>query len=255
MIQSHADASRAFSARPDPSSQLNQIEVRLNLLNEKLSAYSTLHSQQHTRAISMKKMTSNHWRYSESVARTIEASRTTSESPVTWNRAFSPNDATSSHFEDIVSELEQQIEQVEVMAESIQRQIEPLLMQSGREAALSSPIDAVRQILSNEIDLKSTLLSRYSQLKADIEVMRRNFQTFCSKFRGDVRDPFISKVAAANTLNPPTLSVAEQLPVQPKPAQNTSLSPGFGTNLPSATTTLAPVKPTGSGFSGFTFGK
>lgn len=260
VIQSHATAARTFSGRPDPSGQLAQIDLKLNLLEEKLSAYSTLHAQQHSRALAMKRHTSSHWRYAESVARTIEASRTATENSTVWSRAFAPNDATSSHFEEIVSELEQQIDQVETMAEGIQRQIEPLMGQSARDVAYPA-IDSVRQILANEIELKSSLLNRYSQLKADVDVLRGNFRAFCSKFRGDVRDPFMTKHVAVDTTpstipnasNVQSISVAEQLPAQPKP--QASGSSAFGIGLPSATTTLAPLRPGGSAFSGFNFGK
>lgn len=276
-IQAHADAARPFSARVDPTSQLDQIENKLNLLEEKIAVYSSHHAQQSSRIASTKKMTSAHWRYAESVARTIDASRHNNpQEPgkVHWSRAFAPNDPTASHFDDILNEMDQQLQQAEQVYDSIRRQIEPLT--TGIEGA-HSPAESVKIIIKHEQSITAALNRRYAQLKEEIDAMRKVYRAFCVKYRNDSRDPFASRVE--KPAEPKIASPASQLPTQPTPAASrpvaglatTGFAPVFtqptvsstpqqptslSSLLPSATTSLAPVRPASSSlFSGFSLGK
>lgn len=271
IIQGHADASRPFSSRVDPTDNLSKIDDKLTLLEEKISAYSTVHSQQNQRILNLKRSTSAHWRYSESSARTIEASRhVSSDSKITWTRAFAPNDPTSSHFEDILHEMKSQLDQAESMFEAIRRQIDPILNNANTSASEShshSPIESVKLILRNEQEISSVLIRRFNQVHDEMEVMRRNFRTFCQKYRRDSRDPFVSKVT--ETRPERFIPYQAQLPVPPP--TSTSISSGFpaasttpttssslfsSSMLPSATTGLAPKATTASSpFGGFNFGR
>ena len=266
-IQAHSDASRPFSARVDPTIQLEQIENKLNLLEEKIAAYSSHHAQQSSRISSVKKATSAHWRYSESVARTIEASRHTSpqeSGKVIWSRAFAPNDSTANHFDDILHEMEQQLFQAEQINDSIRRQIEPLT--TGSENA-HSPVESVKIIIKHDQSITSALNRRYVQLKEEIDAMRKVYRSFCLKYRNDSRDPFASRVERVPESKP--VSPATQLPPQPNQSTNrlvagmtTGLAPAqvggqtLSNMFPSSTTSLAPVRSTNSSiFGGFSFGK
>ncbi len=265
-IQTHADASRPFSGRVDPTAQLEQIENKLNLLEEKIAAYSSHHAQQSSRIASIKKATSGHWRYSESVARTIEASRHNSpQEPgkIVWSRAFAPNDSTANHFDDILREMDHQLYEAEQIYDAVRRQIEPLT--SGHENA-HSPAESVKVIIKHDQNITSALSRRYLQLKEEMDAMRKVYRAFCLKYRNDSRDPFASRVERVPEAKP--VSPASQLPAQPIPSANLlisgmttgqnnfSNSQALSSFLPSATTNLAPVRPTSSSlFNGFSFGK
>lgn len=265
-IQAHADASRPFSTRADPSAQLEKIESKLYLLEEKMAAYASHHAHQSSRISALKKATSGHWRYSESVARTIEASRLADpreNGKMLWSRAFAPNDPTASHFYEVLLEMEQQLAQAEQVYETIKKQIEPLT--NGSEG-VHSPSESLKIILKNEQDMLSVLSRRYSQLKEELEAMRKSYRAFCVKYRNDSRDPFVSRVEKPAESKP--VSAAGQLPAQPVPSASAAVagmasgfnppistsSSGLTSLLPSATTGLAPVRPASSLFGGFSFG-
>jgi phage shock protein A len=273
-IQAHADAARPFSNRVDPSGKLQQIEEKLTLLEEKIAAYTCLHSQQHARATAVKKATSMHWRYAESVARTIEASRgketpgglASGGSQMHWQRAFAPTDPTSEHFEEVIGEMETQLTLTEGIAEALRKQIEPLLSNDAERDAT----EAIRLVLSHEGETLAALTRRYSHLQDEVEGMRKRFRTFCAKYRNDSRDPFASKfdydtrnhvalaAPAASSLAPllpsqPVASVSQQMPSSSTVLFGSAPS-STSQLLPSATTALAPMKPAGS-FGGFSFGQ
>ena len=256
-IQSHADASRPFSNRVDPTQQLCEIEGKLCLLEEKISAYNCLHAQQNSRISSLKKATSGHWKYSENTARTIEASRNDSSNSgsgakvVTWSRAFAPNDPTSSHYEDILLEMEAQMTEAECMAEALKRQIEPFLNAAASSQAISSPAESVKFLLKTEQEISMSLQRRYNQIRDEIDSMRRAYRNFCSKYRRDNRDPFASKVIIErererenSNSNKDFFGVNRPIPVV---VQGTTLS------LPSSTTGL-PAK-SSLGGDAFSFGR
>jgi hypothetical protein len=262
-IQGHADASRPFSNRIDPTAQLNQIEGKLCLLEEKIAAYSCLHAQQNSRISNLKKTTSGHWRYSENTARTIEASRNqpqlnNSNVKITWTRAFAPNDQTSSHYEEILREMDGQLNEAESMAEALKKQIEPFLGNTAN-GPNSSPTESIKHLLNVEQEIGGALQRRYIQIRDEIEGMRRAFRNFCSKFRKDVRDPFAPKVVETAAKE----RERELLPKdffgisRPAPATSSSLTNNSGAygsltaSLPSATTSL----PSKSSLGTFSFGR
>ena len=278
-IQSHADASRPFSNRIDPSDQICKIEDKLSLLEEKIAAYSCLHAQQNSRISNLKKATSLHWKYSENVARTIEASRSKDDSLVvsstggktTWSRAFAPNDPTASHFEDILKEMEIQMNEAEGMCEALKKQIEPFFtsnsnLNSNPNVTLTnpSPTESVKFLLKTEQEISASLQRRYNQIREEIDLMKRNYRNFSAKYRRDSRDPFAPKVIENSTKEREreiqaeyfgvsnTLSNQQRFPATyTQNVQNPSYPLG-GTssiNFPSATTGL----PTKSG--AFSFGK
>lgn len=196
-IQSHADASRPFSNRSDPTEQLNQIEDKLSLLEEKISAYSCLHAQMNSKILNMKKTTSAHWRYSENTARTIEASRSSvaNSGKVSWSRAFAPNDPTASHYEEILKEMDSQMLEAEGMCDALKKQIEPFVNSSSTSnQSISTPTESIKFLLKTEQEIISALQRRYAQIHDEMELMRKNYRAFCTKFRKDSRDPFAPKV-------------------------------------------------------------
>lgn len=253
-IQSHADASRPLSNRVDPSQQLFKIEDKLSLLEEKILAYSCLHAQQNSRISSLKKSGNGHWRYSESTARTIEASRNNVNGKITWTRAFSPNDPTASHYEEIFKEVDAQLNEAEGMAEALRKQIEPFV--TGSTA--NNSVESVKFLLKTEQEIAAALQRRYNQIRDEIDLMRRNYRNFCIKFRKDSRDPFAPKVIETlerekerenlffGSVNRPAPTIQQQGQGIMLPSATTSL-------LPSATTSL-PAKPASS-LGLFSFGR
>lgn len=269
-IQSHADASRPLSNRADPSQQLFQIDDKLSLLEDKISAYSCLHAQQNSRISSLKKSGNGHWRYSENVARTIEASRNQPQNmngKVTWTRAFAPNDPTTSHYEEILKEMNAQLNEAEGMAEALRKQIEPFV----NAASPTNSVESVKFLLKTEQEIFASLQRRYNQVRDEIELMRRNYRNFCVKFRKDSRDPFAPKVIETaekekernhhffGSVNRPAPTIHQQHQQQQQQQQQpigglTSMFPSATTSLlPSATTSL-PAKPNSS-LGLFSFGR
>lgn len=252
-IQGHADASRPLSNRVDPSQQLCKIDDKLCLLEEKIAAYSCLHAQQNSRISSLKKSGNGHWRYSENVARTIEASRNNMNGKVTWTRAFAPNDSTASHYEEILKEMDSQLNEAEGMAEALKKQIEPFVnAAASSNSVTSSPTESIKYLLKTEQEISASLQRRYNQIRDEIELMRRNYRNFCVKFRKDSRDPFAPKVIETverekerenhklffGSVNRPTSTasaggsggLASMLP-----SSTTSLFPSATTSLPTKT--------------------
>lgn len=259
-IQGHADASRPFSNRIDPSQQLLQIEDKLSLLEEKISAYSCLHAQQNSKILNLKKTTSAHWRYSENTARTIEASRTSVNSggKVTWSRAFAPNDPTALHYEEILKEMDDQLLEAEGMCEALKKQIEPFVSSATSNQAISSPTESIKFLLKTEAEIFSAIQRRYTQIHDEMDLMRKNYRNFCIKFRKDSRDPFAPKVVE---------SKAKESERQAKPsnffgvthptAYPTSQQQASSAPFPSPTSSLLPSATTGLPTrlsSGFSFG-
>lgn len=273
-IQSHADASRPFSNRVDPSDQLCQIENKLSLLEDKIAAYSCLHAQQNSRISNLKKVTSGHWKYSENAARTIEASRnvpavnvTGGTKVVTWTRAFAPNDPTASHYEEILTEMDAQLIEAEGMAESLKKQIEPFLSATASSKSVPSPAESVKFLLKSEQEIFLALQRRYNQIRDEIDLMRRTYRNFCSKYRRDSRDPFVPKVVESaekelereKEKNKNFFGVGSGRPTA-APVQGNSVA-AAALSLPSATTNLLPsastplpTKPTSS-LGTFSFGR
>ena len=269
-IQSHADASRPLSNRVDPSQQLFKIEDKLSLLEEKISAYSCLHAQQNSRISSLKKSGNGHWRYSENVARTIEASRNQPQNlngKVTWTRAFAPNDPTTSHYEEILKEMDAQLTEAEGMAEALRKQIEPFV----NVASPTNSVESVKFLLKTEQEISASLQRRYNQIRDEIELMRRNYRNFCIKFRKDSRDPFAPKVIETaerekerenhkmffGSVNRPAPTIQQQQQQHQHQQQFgglTSMFPSATSSLlPSATTSL-PAK-SNSSLGLFSFGR
>lgn len=255
-IQGHADASRPLSNRVDPTQQLCKIEDKLSLLEEKIAAYSCLHAQQNSRISGLKKSGNGHWRYSENVARTIEASRSQPESgKLTWVRAFAPNDPTASHYEDILREMDAQLCEAEGMAEALRKQIEPFVNAAASAHSVASPTESVKFLLKTEQEISGSLQRRYNQIRDEIDLMRRNYRNFCVKFRKDSRDPFAPKVVETAEREKERdnqksfFGVNRFVPAQP---QTTPVG-GLTSMLPSATTSL-PAKPASS-LSLFSFGR
>ena len=255
-IQSHADAYRPFSNRVDPSEQLEVIGSKLSLLEEKISAFSSLNAQQTSRISSLKKATGGHWRYSENAARTIEASRSPVDSStggkVTWTRAFAPNDSTASHFEEILKEMDAQMYEAEEMCEALRKQIEPF-MSSEQNGSVASPTEAVKFLIKTELEISATLHRRYTQIRDEIELMRRNYRNFSAKYRRDSRDPFAPKVVETEEKEREREKKKDFFGVNhgniPQPSNPPS---GLISMLPSATTGL-PAKPSSLGT--FSFGR
>lgn len=257
-IQGHADASRPFSNRIDPTAQLYQIEGKLCLLEEKIAAYSCLHAQQNSKISSLKKVTSGHWRYSENTARTIEASRNQPQNgKVSWSRAFAPNDQTASHYEEILKEMDAQLNESEAMVEALKKQIEPFVNNSN--SAVSSPTESVKHLLKVEQEIGGALQRRYNQIRDEIEGMRRSFRNFCSKYRKDGRDPFAPKVVESaakereRELQPKDFfGLGRPAPAATSPFSTNSGAYGnLSAMLPNATTGL----PAKSSLGTFSFGR
>ncbi len=245
-IQSHADASRPFSNRVDPTQQLCQIENKLSLLEEKISAYSCLHAQQNSRISNLKKTTSGHWKYSENAARTIEASRNapTASKVVTWSRAFAPNDPTASHYEDILVEMDSQLIEAEGMAEALKKQIEPFLNAAASAQNVLSPAESIKFLLKSEQEILTSLQRRYNQIRDEIDLMRRTYRSFCSKYRRDTRDPFASKVVESAEKELEREKVKDFFGVN-RPVPAAAQNPALNHLFPSSTTSLLPSATTG----------
>ena len=269
-IQGHADSYRPFSNRVDPTDQLGIIENKLSLLEEKICAFSSLNAQQTSRISSLKRATSGHWRYSENAARTIEASRnpvesTTTGGKVTWTRAFAPNDPTASHFEEILKEMDSQMGEAEEMAEALRKQIEPFISNgaaaSGQNGA-TSPTEAVKTLLKTEMEISGSLQRRHNQIRDEIELMRRNYRTFCSKYRRDSRDPLAPKVIETEEKEREREKKKKDFfgLSHGNSAQSASSTSGLMSMLPAATTSLLPSSTTGlptksSSLGMFSFGR
>lgn len=269
-IQSHADAYRPFSNRVDPTDQLDMIDNKLCLLEEKISAYSTLNAQQTSKISNLKKATSGHWRYSENSARTIEASKHTTDvtsstgAKVTWTRAFAPNDPTASHFEEILKEMGAQMNEAEEMVEALKKQIEPFISNrtsvSGGQNGLPSPTESVKHLIKTELEISSNLQHRYSQIRDEVELMRRNYRNFCSKYRRDSRDPFAPKIIEKEEREREREKKKDFFGLSHGSSSVTPTSAGLISMLPASTTSLLPSATTGlpiksSTFGGFSFGR
>lgn len=257
-IQSHSDAYRPFSNRVDPSEQLDLIDCKLSLLEEKISAFSCLNAQQTSRISSLKKATSGHWRYSENAARTIEASRNaavdSSNSKVTWTRAFAPNDPTASHFEEILKEMDGQLCEAEEMAEALRKQIEPFISNGNSPG---STTESVKVLLKTEMEISGALQRRYAQIRDEIELMRRGYRTFSSKYRRDSRDPFAPKVVESEEKEREREREREKKKDFFGLSQ-INLTNGMISMLPAATTSLPPSTsglPSKSSIGMFSFGR
>lgn len=261
-IQSHADAYRPFSNRVDPTDQLELIESKLSLLEEKISAFSSFNAQQTSRISSLKKATTGHWRYSENAARTIEASRNPADASnggkITWTRAFAPNDSTASHFDEILKEMDSQMSESEEMAEALRKQIEPFVSSvSSGQGAVASPTEAVKLLLKTELEISAALQRRYTQIRDEIELMRRNYKTFSAKYRRDSRDPFAPKVVETEEKERERERKKDFFGLSHAAA--TSNQNALNSMLPSATTNFFPSSttslPTKSSLGAFSFGR
>ena len=283
-IQNHADASRPFSNRVDPTDKLSHIEDKLSLLEEKIAAYTCLHAQQNSRVSNLKKCTSGHWRYSENVARTVEASRgpqsvSGTTGKTTWTRAFAPNDPTSNHFEEIFKEMDMRLGEAEGMAEALRKQIEPFTSSNSSQSSASSPNENVKYLLKTEQELSGALQRRFGQIHDEIDLMRKNYRNFCSKYRKDSRDPFAPKIVETTEREKDRESQVKNFFGVSNTASNSGLNttntPSFNlsggtansasSSLPTATTGLFPisgnptastaVKPASSSLGLFSFGR
>lgn len=191
---------------------------------ERMAACETASDTFKSQLSAAKSVLNQYWRYGESVARMIVASRqVTSDGQVKWIPVITPADFTL--LEEMIIRLSSQVAQLCSTASVLGRQLEQLGRSQGTSAEL------LRGALKNQYDLFMGLTGRVALLSEQVDALRSLYKTFLAKYRNDPRDPFVSRA-------PPPLPVAPmEYPASAAPLRAAYNAP------PSALYTLRPAPP------------
>lgn len=217
-LRTAAEQSAALSMHSYAETSKLTGEVRS--FEERLAACETASDTFKSQLGTAKSVLNQYWRYGETVARMLVASRqNTPEGKVKWVPVITPADFTL--LDEMVLRLNSQIGQLAAAAAQLGRQLEQL----GRPHESSAEL--LRSALKSQHDLFMGLTSRVALLNEQVDALRSQYKTFLAKYRNDLRDPFAPRSAAvaAQGSAPPVPTASNPVPPVPPPSALATLQP------------------------------
>lgn len=222
--------------------ETERISKGIQMLEQRLIVCEASSENVRTQLSAAKSVLNQFWRYGESVARMVVASRQlTPEGRIQWVPIITPGDLVL--LEELSMRLVSQIQQLESSASMLMRQLD--LLSSHRVA---HP-ELLSSTLKTQGNVFIKLAAQVNQVQEEVEQMRKEYRSFIAKFRDDLRDPFARrKQNITQDATMPKKDDSSSVPGNtPKPAPS-STAPQAPQYQPSITATPAPP----SSFSTFT---
>lgn len=144
-----------------------------------------------------KRALNQYWRYGESVARMLVASKQSGEEGMTkWVPVIPPGD-NNTLLEEIILRMELQLSELTDSANSVTKQIDYVNERDmiGVGAGIGG-VEALRITLRHQMDVFIALASMVASENEEMEKMRESYRSFVKKYRRDHRDPFVPRSSA-----------------------------------------------------------